>query len=724
MTAKSKLLLLGLAASLTPLAGCSSAVSPSQVGEAGSAKPPVDLGGPLYPPKPMPAIPPTTPVGESTAIPATISSEVREQVPALVDGALEILGTPVTPDSVRPGDPDIIYHPRDLDHSQPYRRLREGDTVRVNQTLGRIDEQAVAIQRMTAEKTIALSKATAAAASEGEKKQNLLTDKIRAARASEAEVLQQESLGIRYVENRLNAERDMVKAEGEYMAAENQLKKHWIRSPINGRVTRLVKAKAEYARAGDTVLEIESTDRVRVEGKLDASLADRVKRGMRVIVEPARPAGPDAHSNSHRQDVTDVAVTGHAGRPMIVSAGLDSSALVWDVTATKASHRLPHPAGVRSVACTLPGVKKQLVVTGADDGGVRVWDVSNPDKLPTNSDALPEPHPAGVAVVAISPDGRFVASASGREVVIHSLADKRRLYALPADHRDSVTALAFTPQGTLVTAARDRVIRVYKLGDRGATATTVMEHRGGAVDAIGVSADGSRVVFDKDGSRLDLVSLGDERTVGTVETAGGSARFATLAEFGPGDEMIVTASGEPDRGGELTIWQAPKPGGRAAERRRLAAPRGAAITAAAFSPDPKHRFVCAGTSSGAVYFWPLTGEGAGGKVLVGEVTSIAPDDAKTVTVRVELTNPLDANGDGLADRSQATIIVPPEGVQLPAPAAPTPPPAAPAVGPSVNAPNQTPVTPVSASVPAANDLSRPTPLPKGVMPAIELPPRR
>ena len=249
MTAKSQLLLLVLAAGVTPLAGCSSASSPGDVSQANATKPPLDLGAPLYPPKPMPAIPPTTPVGESTAIPATISSEVREQVPALVDGAIEILGTPVAPDSVRPNDPDIIYHPRDLDHSQPYRRLREGDTVRVNQTLGRIDEQAVAIQRMTAEKTIKLSKETADAAAEGAKKQNQLTEKIRAARASEAEVLQQESLGIRYVENRLNAERDMVKAEGEYMAAENLLKKHWIRSPINGRVIRRRQdANAEFAR--------------------------------------------------------------------------------------------------------------------------------------------------------------------------------------------------------------------------------------------------------------------------------------------------------------------------------------------------------------------------------------------------------------------------------------------------------------------------------------------
>ena len=713
MTLKTRLLLLGLAA---PLAGCSPA-SPGSPGEKGATTPPVDIGAPLYAGKPLTPIPPTTPTGESTAIPATVSSETRAQVPAAVDGVIELVATPVAPGSVKPGDPEVVYHPRDPKREQPHRKVREGDLVAYDQIVARMDDQAVAIQKQTAAKTIEIARLTAAAALEGETKQRELAERIRGVGTSRSEILQAESLVNRYIENRLQAEAAIAKAEGELLAADTAMRKHWVRSPINGRVTRLVKGKGEFARAGETIMEIESTDRVRLDGKLDASLADRVHRGMRVIVEPARPAGPSPLSNSHRQDVSDIAVTGHAGRPMVVSAGLDASALIWDVTKTKASHRLPHPAGtgVRSVACTPPGVKRQLVVTGADDGSVRVFDVSNPDKLPADSDALPEPHPGAVTVVAVSPDGRFCASASGRDVVLHALADKRRLYGLPGDHRDAVTALAFTPQGTLVTAAKDRVIRVYQLGDRGATLRTSMEHRGGAVDAVGVSADGSRVVFDKDGARLDLVSLGDERTVGTVQSAGGSAKFATLAEFGPDDKLIVTASGEPDRGGELTLWQAPEPGGRAAERRRLAAPRGATVTCAAFSPDPAQRFVCAGTSSGSVYFWPLTGELLNAKMLVGEVTAIAPDDAKTVTVRVELTNPLDANGEGLADRSQATIVVPPAGVELPAPAAPTPPPVAPGVGPSVNNPGQTPVMPASATVPAARDVS---PLPKGAMPTV------
>ena len=61
-------------------------------------------------------------------------------------------------------------------------------------------------------------------------------------------------------------------------------------SPLNGRVVKVLKSPLEFAKAGDPVLEIQATDRVRVEGKLDIQYDGLVKRGMRVVVEPNRPS--------------------------------------------------------------------------------------------------------------------------------------------------------------------------------------------------------------------------------------------------------------------------------------------------------------------------------------------------------------------------------------------------------------------------------------------------
>ena len=341
--------------------------------------------------------------------------------------------------------------------------------------------------------------------------------------------------------------------------------------------------------------------------------------------------------------------------------------------------RLPHPAGVRSVAATGRLAKVQMVATGDDTGAVRLWDVANPDKLSTRELArFDEAHGAAVTAAAFSPDGKFLATAAGRDVWVWGVAEKKRLYALPGDHRDAVTSLRFTPQATLVTAARDKAVRVWKLGDKGAVLAARMDHRGGAVDVLGVSSDGARVLFDKDASRLDVVALGDERSVGSLQTSGGG-RFAGLALFSADDAFILTAGGEADQRGELTVWEAPQPGGRAAERRRLMTRNGATATCAAFSPDPDKPFVVVGTNNGEVAYWAAPGRAEQGKQMVATVVSSLPADARSLTLRVEMANPTDQFEGGLSDRSLATIIITPgnEPAALP-PVVPAP--AAPAVG--------------------------------------------
>ena len=69
--------------------------------------------------------------------------------------------------------------------------------------------------------------------------------------------------------------------------------------------------------------------------------------------------------------------------------------------------------------------------------------------------------PRPITAIAISPDGRFAATAAGREVFIWDVAAKKLKYALPSEHRDAVTTVAFTPQCKLVTVSRDRAIRTY-----------------------------------------------------------------------------------------------------------------------------------------------------------------------------------------------------------------------------------------------------------------------
>src|SRR5207302_8100933 len=130
----------------------------------------------------------------------------------------------------------------------------------------------------------------------------------------------------------------------------------------------------------------------------------------------------------------------------------------------------------------------------------------------------------------------FFASAAGRDVFVWELAGAKKLYTLPAEHRDSVTAVSFTPQNTLVTTSKDGTIKVWKLGTERAAVVRTLDHRASAIEVLGASRDGSRVLFDQDKGRVDLVDPANGQTVGQIQNVGSAGAFSTVALFGP-DEV-------------------------------------------------------------------------------------------------------------------------------------------------------------------------------------------
>ncbi len=390
-------------------------------------------------------------------------------------------------------------------------------------------------------------------------------------------------------------------------------------------------------------------------------------------------SAPWVSHTGHRQAVTGVAVAvvphpQDGPIPLVVSVGADGAALVWDPNLGKRTdrpavpHNLPHPpgVGVRSVAATPPGPKATLVITGGADGKIRIWDVSDRAKLPTAPKAEPEDaHGAAVHAIAVSPNGQFFASAAGRDVFIWDLASAKKKYALPPDHRDNVTSVSFTPQDTLVTASKDGTLRVWKLGTERAATIRTLDHRACAVEVLGVSREGERVLFDQDKGRIDLVDPANGQTVGQMQNVTSAGSFATLALFGP-DEVaadtpadklppyrIATAGGDGDLKGALQYWHAPRTGGRGTEVGRLITR--SPVTAAAFSPLRAEPFVVVGTAAGGVHLWKPPAESQTREAHKGKVTFIDPTDGRYVTVRVEMSN----KGLNLRDRSAATIIIAP-----------------------------------------------------------------
>ena len=672
--------------SLTNGGGNSSAADQTT---AGTKETPADIGAVLYSlagsPQ-LPAAPP--PGGEPIVIPSYVQYEDRQQVSSEVDGKIELIACPLKKRAdgkyiwEQPGEqpvvydpahphPSIVFHPRDTQKSVPYWKLSEGVFVAADQPLCLLDDQSVMTKKQAAEKVRDASFEVRNHAKDGAE---LVRKKIKLYENNpgvipEAQKLDDLTQLSRFLENLAQANQSIAKAEQEVSEAVLMLDKYQIRSRVDGIIRSVAKHPGEIVRIGEKILEIQSTEKIRLEGNLDIEYERRVKPNMVVTVEPAIPSAPLVTNRGHRAEVGGVAVTGNEDRPLVVSAGLDGFVIVWDPNVgnardrTAIAHNLPHPVPARAVACTPPGASSVLAITGANDGKLRIWDLSNPAKLPREPKAVPaDYHTSAVTAVAVNPNGRYAASAAGREVFIWDLLAGKRLYVLPPDHRDSVTSLAFTPQGTLVTAAKDRTMKVWKLGTQGATAIETVEHRSGVVDTLGVSPDGGRMLFDQDKGRIDVVNVADGQTTGQLTNVGASAGFGTLALFGPDHSTpekplpysVVTAGGEGDLRGVLQLWQAPKAGGRAAEIARFITPGRVPVTCAAFSPHAKTPFIVAGTAAGTVHVWPVPSETA--RKIEGRITFIDTTDPRYVTVRVEMSN----KESPLRDHTIATVIVSPD----------------------------------------------------------------
>jgi RND family efflux transporter MFP subunit len=80
------------------------------------------------------------------------------------------------------------------------------------------------------------------------------------------------------------AETEMAIAKLEYEQARNEAEALLVISPISGIVTKVNKRKGEAVQAGETIVEVVNTDRIRVNGFLKSDQRLKVKRGDKVTV--------------------------------------------------------------------------------------------------------------------------------------------------------------------------------------------------------------------------------------------------------------------------------------------------------------------------------------------------------------------------------------------------------------------------------------------------------
>ncbi|AXI56778.1 cytochrome C [Sulfitobacter sp. JL08] len=268
-----------------------------------------------------------------------------------------------------------------------------------------------------------------------------------------------------------------------------------------------------------------------------------------------------------------------AGDGTILTASFDNTVGLWRNGAP--TWLDGHDAAVNAVVYLGDG----RVVSAGDDYSIRLWDSA------AGTSRLLGRHAAKILQLAVSPDGKYVASASWDRTA--------RVWPLKGDappvemrgHGNIVNDVVFSGDGTqLITASGDGTLRVWNTAT-GAVERLLVEH-GFGINAIELAPDdnwiaygavdgGTRVLSLPDGEVLGDFTLGHRPILALAQHAG-TARIAV----GDGQGYIMMVDTENWRVAD--DFQASTSG---------------PVWALAFSPDGQN--IHAGGLDNAMYSWPV-----------------------------------------------------------------------------------------------------------------------
>jgi WD40 repeat protein/beta-lactamase regulating signal transducer with metallopeptidase domain len=196
-----------------------------------------------------------------------------------------------------------------------------------------------------------------------------------------------------------------------------------------------------------------------------------------------------------------------------------------------------------------------------------------------------------IHAAALSPNGRFLAMATGNQVLVWDLETKRVVHTL-VGHADVVNAVAFSPDGRLVASgSNDHTVKVWDL--TAGTHRTLTGHTNWVL-AVVFSPDGRTVAsagYDKRIHRFDLAT-----GAGLPPLDGHTAAVRAIS-FSPDGKRLASASADQT----VKLWNFEQ--GR--EERTLSGHAGA-VRAVCFSPDGAR--VASGGEDRTVRVWnPTTG---------------------------------------------------------------------------------------------------------------------
>jgi WD40 repeat protein len=274
-----------------------------------------------------------------------------------------------------------------------------------------------------------------------------------------------------------------------------------------------------------------------------------------------------------------------ADEPAYVLDPRAESPLPAGALARLGTSRFRHAFGVRSVAISPDG---KTIASGSQKGTIRLWDAATGRELKVLTG-----HTAGVDGLAFSPDGKLLASSSwDHSARLWEVATGRVVHNL-AGHQSDVNSVAFSKDGKLlITASGDGTARVWDVS--GGQNVLALQGHEGPIGTAAFSPDGKLIAtggMDKT-ARLWDASSGKE-----LHKLEGHKERLRAVVFSPDGKRLFTVSWDTT----ARLWDVAT-GKQVAELKHTSG-----FEAAAFAPDGKSVATASGWGN-AVNVWDVTGD--------------------------------------------------------------------------------------------------------------------